>query len=304
MCEKRGKPVVVLSKGDMASENIAHHFLETVKNNGFSVLKIREIPLPSPSQKITHKMAKMREYHNFYFIVSEVEHLYLDYVGELVKEVVGHPPSFIVFLSRHKSEKGLRSLTVHPTGNFKKPLFGGKERDFSFSEPYYQSFALRTLFKFWKSQNELKDFSISFEATHHGPYLNTPGFFIEIGSTEKEWNRKEAGALLGATVFETLNKWASEKTKKEKRTTAIGVGGGHYAPRFSQYAVGKDYDFGHIVPGYACETLDPELCQKLIERTPGVNTIFLHGNKYREFGKMFLKAGKEIGIELDLEVLK
>src|SRR2546428_10273485 len=30
-------------------------------------------------------------------------------------------------------------------------------------------------------------YAVTFEATHHGPVLDAPSFFIEVGSTEKEW---------------------------------------------------------------------------------------------------------------------
>ena len=50
-------------------------------------------------------------------------------------------------------------------------------------------------------------FGVSLEATHHGPYLRAPSLFIEIGSTEAEWERTDAAEVtLTLTQTRTLTR--------------------------------------------------------------------------------------------------
>ena len=303
------KPLIIVSTDDPASVNITERFLE--------ILELKNIePLRNVAGR--EMVEELLEYRDFFLLWSRVEHLYLDDIDEFFEELTGSRPAFIIFPSKHRSEAGIKSLTIHPTGNFGKAEYGGKDRAFSMSTPYYQSFALRTLNTLWKdfpgamegmfqdagdmTKGKLKDFSVSFEATHHGPYVNTPAFFIEIGSTGDEWIMRKPAMLLAGTIYKTIEEWtsqASESTETrgdEEKKTGIGVGGGHYTPRFTKYLLSEGYDLGHIVPGYACELLDENLIKKLLKRTPDAGTIFVHGKKNRKFAEQFLgvKPGLEI----------
>src|SRR3972149_5960857 len=57
----------------------------------------------------------------------------------------------------------------------------------------------------------------TFEATHPGPYLETPTFYIEVGSGTERWTDPRAGAILARTVM------AAEGSRDP---VAIGVSGG------------------------------------------------------------------------------
>jgi len=307
------KPLIIVSTDDPASVNITERFLE--------ILELKNIePLGSVAGK--EMVEKIREYRDFFLLLSTVEHLYLDDIDEFFEELTGTRAAFIIFPSKHRSEAEIKSLTIHPTGNFGKAEYGGKNREFSTSTPYYQSFALRTLNTLWKdfpgamegmfqdagdmTKGKLKDFSVSFEATHHGPYVNTPAFFIEIGSTGNEWPMRKPAMLLAGAIYKTIEEWnfrtlkGTETKRDEEKKTGIGVGGGHYTPRFTKYLLSEGYDFGHIVPGYACGLLDEDLIKKLLERTPDAGTIFVHGKKNRKFAEEFL----EVKPELEIQVLK
>ena len=51
-------------------------------------------------------------------------------------------------------------------------------------------------------ENQIEGFDVCFEATHHGPLLKTPTLFLEIGSTELEWENKTPAKALIKSLLE------------------------------------------------------------------------------------------------------
>lgn len=200
-------------------------------------------------------------------------------------------PSAIIFLSRHRSESGARSLTVHPLGNYGENRFGGRAGTLVPSAPRMMSAALRSLM----STGSDLDFNIAFEVTHHGPYLSTPTFFIEIGSGEEEWSNQDAGIAIASA----LREMASDPGDK----VLVGVGGGHYAPRFSDIVCSYKASFGHMLPSYALEGLDlEEVVKRLrlaVDATPGVEGFYMHKKALKgETKRNVREAMDRIGLPL------
>ena len=69
-------------------------------------------------------------------------------------------------------------------------------------------------------EHELKNFQITLECTHHGPFIDKPCIFIEIGSTENEWKNRKAGFIIAKTIKEIINEF-KENTYNE---VAVGIG--------------------------------------------------------------------------------
>jgi D-aminoacyl-tRNA deacylase len=211
------------------------------------------------------------------------EHIYHDNVDLELAEFLGEKPNAIIYASRHRSESGKRSLTVHPIGNFGKAEFGGKEKTLVPSSPHLMTQALRIL----KVKANSLDFSVSFEATHHGPYLQTPTFFIEIGSDEEAWRDEKAGLAIAETIMEL---------REIKHPVGIGIGGGHYVPRITDVALERKISFGHIIPTYALSNITSEMAQWVLEATEGVRNAYFHkkhlkGGQYAKFKELFSKLG-------------
>jgi D-aminoacyl-tRNA deacylase len=224
-------------------------------------------------------------------------HLYVDGIDVEVKKELGFDAEVVIFASKHRSESGLSTLTVHPLGNFSKAEFGGKARTLVPSNPAMMTEAMRILTQNAKKAN--LPYRISFEATHHGPYLETPTFFIEIGSLEEQWRDEGAGEVLAETILELKN---------PEYPVAIGVGGGHYAPRFTEVALAKKISFGHMIANYAIENIDEELLEKTIEMTPGASLVYFHRKSmkkpdYRRLKELFSEKGLRPVREADLETL-
>ncbi len=95
------------------------------------------------------------------------------YAEHLDKDVEGES---LIFATTHRSAKGVQSLTVHYPGNFGAAALGGREKQLCVAPASLG----KALFLALKAKY---DGEVSFEATHHGPYLEKPAVFIESGKT-------------------------------------------------------------------------------------------------------------------------
>ena len=125
--------------------------------------------------------------------------LWQDDLDKRWKQATGEVVNEVIFPSRHAAKSGKPCLTLHPIGVPHHPLdeeppFGGKS---GFAPPPNPRIASwwRLLHQKWNSQ-AIPEFSLSLEVTHHGPILNVPSLFIEVGSTEPYWPNEEAAQLL------------------------------------------------------------------------------------------------------------
>lgn len=170
-------------------------------------------------------------------------HIYHEGLDVQLEAEAGLEPEVIVFASKHKSASGQRTLTVHPVGNFGEARFGGQPNKFTPAAPRHQSHALRALARFAKDAR--LPHGVSFEATHHGPLLGTPAFFIELGSSEPDWEDKAAAEAIARAILEVPS--------APRTLHVIGLGGGHYAPKHTDLARQRLASVGHIVPDHAIE---------------------------------------------------
>jgi D-aminoacyl-tRNA deacylase len=170
-------------------------------------------------------------------------HIYHEGLDAQLQQSAGLEPEVIIFASKHKAASGQRTLTVHPVGNFGEARFGGQPNKFSPAAPRHQSHALRCLAQFGKEAGV--SHGVSFEATHHGPLLNTPCFFIELGSGEGDWSDSKAAEVVARAILEAPN--------APRTLHVIGLGGGHYAPKHTDLARRRLASVGHIVPDHAIE---------------------------------------------------
>ncbi len=179
-------------------------------------------------------------------------HVDCNYAGSIPKDTV-------VFCSTHKSEAKKPMLSTHPIGNFGKAELGGKERELVKTSAFLMKNYLLGLKEAKKSLG-LKEYAVGMEATHHGPWLEKPCCFIELGSSEREWGDRKAGFAVAKTIAESTSldgEW----------TPLVGIGEGHYAPGFSDIAAKTEYCFGHICPLYNAKNLDSEMLEKMLAGT-------------------------------------
>jgi D-aminoacyl-tRNA deacylase len=166
----------------------------------------------------------------------------------------------LVFLSRHSSQSGKPTLSVHTPGNFGGAELGGLPRKVSVAPATAMRDALKALQKF-KLEMSL-DFEVSYECTHHGPSLNLPTMFVELGSSPQQWNDVKAAEAVANAAMEAVAKF-----HKPKNSAVLGIGGTHYNQRFTKMALDDEAALGHIIPKYAIPSIDSEILSQCVERT-------------------------------------
>jgi D-aminoacyl-tRNA deacylase len=104
------------------------------------------------------------------------------------------------------------------------------------------------------------NYEVSYECTHHGPSLDVPTMFAELGSSPEQWkDLKAAEAVAHAAMSAVLN--------QSKYPAVLGVGGPHYNSRFTKIALSTPVAFGQIIPKYAVPQVDAEMVKQCIQRT-------------------------------------
>jgi D-aminoacyl-tRNA deacylase len=106
------------------------------------------------------------------------------------------------------------------------------------------------------------DYEVSYECTHHGPSLNVPTMFAELGSSPKQWNDTKAAEAVARATLEAILKFGKSKAK-----TVLGIGGPHYNDKFTRLALKSETAFGHIIPKYAIPYVDVEILKQCIKKT-------------------------------------
>ena len=153
--------------------------------------------------------------------------------------------SAVLFMSRHHSSAGITSFTSHSLGNWtNEASFGGMPKKLSTSSPALMLACMRNL-----SEKAPEGTNKVYEATHHGPFLDTPCTFIEFGGSEAMVSNHESAEILGQASISAAH--AIADNAQDYSHAVIGVGGNHYPSKFTRLALEKDYAFGHIMPSHA-----------------------------------------------------
>ncbi len=210
-------------------------------------------------------------------VTIQEHHLYRDHVDRDLREHFGDAPDLIVYLSKHRSESRTPSLTVHAIGNPLGAEFGGKPQTLVPSAPRWMTAALRRL----RREAQGLAYAVTFEATHHGPYLESPTFYIEQGSTEKEWADREAASAIARALLDL---------EPVDAPVGIGLGGGHYVPRHSDVAFGRRIAFGHLLSARALESITEDVLAQAIQKTAGASLAYVHR---KSLSKPELRAWEE-----------
>jgi D-aminoacyl-tRNA deacylase len=172
-----------------------------------------------------------------------------------------------VFLSKHAAESGVLALTCHSTGNFSEAKFGGNNRQVAIPHPHIQKSYLQ---KLWQNRNDFSEFQITIEATHHGPTdLNKPSIFIEIGTTEKQWNDSVLCNSVAKIVVEIM------KSEQKSNPVAICFGGTHYPDKFTKELIHGKFALGTVIPKHDLDFLDEELFSHILDRNNMAKTALL-----------------------------
>lgn len=150
---------------------------------------------------------------------------------------------------------------MHTPDNLSEAKMGGIPRKVSVSPANAMRAALKAMMRL-KEEIGL-DYEVSYEGTHHGPSLDVPTMFTELGSSLRQWKDLKAAEAVAHATVEAISKF-----KKQSQTVAVvGIGGPHYNKKFTRMALRDETAFGHMIPKYAISSVDVEILGQCVERT-------------------------------------
>ena len=193
------------------------------------------------------------------------EHIYTDGLDRKIDA------DLFIFISKHSAVEGRPSLTCHPIGNFGKAEKGGREKTLCTAP----SFFLKNILNELNKNSDDADYDVTMEATHHGPFLEKPILFVEIGSSEKEWEDQNAGSIIAKSLISTIknnsnNNDSINKNFNEKNNnyeSVFVIGGSHYNHVATKAMLKTNFGVGHICTKYNLENLDESLIKQAMKKT-------------------------------------
>lgn len=230
------KYLVVASKKDKAGINITTNLSQ-----------FRENPV----------LASLGEKPAFDFYLCEEEIIYTESLN--LEKINAY--DFIIFASRHQSSSNEKTLSIHTPGNWRNADYGGAPGKACPASAVLQKQMFEKLHEV-AEEYDLKDYSITMEATHHGPLINKPCLFIEIGSTETEWNDRRAGFIIAKTISDTIKSYKENPYNE----IAIAIGGPHYCPGFNEIQEKSNIAISHVIPQYTLP-ISEEVIKESIDKT-------------------------------------
>ena len=255
--------LVIGSNKDLASENIKHKLLNLSEWNEIDLL-------------YENPVYQNKSINNIIMINLNDRKIFHENIEKEVKNKLGIIPDQVIFISKHNSKTGNPTLTVHPIGNYGKAEFGGKSYTLCNSSPRLMTYLLRLIKN--KATKEKLYHEVCFEVTHHGPFMKTPSLFIEVGSNSDEWKKEKPAKVIAECLMNTFKDYLHEKDMPNDIPVLLGIGGGHYAPRFTDVVLKKKVAFGHMLPKYHINAgnISPEIIKKALDTTPNVQGVYFH----------------------------
>jgi len=256
------------------------------------------------------------------FELREFDEWHLELSG--VADAFSEAPEFVAFLSRHAGDTG-PLLTAHFTGNFGPAEFGGESGELSRACPNVQRAVVEAF-----DRHAPDGYEVGIEGTHHGPSdVGAPSLFVELGSSETEWEDVAGARAVARSVLELSGVEsdapasitegdAPAAAASGTRRHVVGFGGGHYAPQFERVIRETDWAVGHVAsdwvlksmgaPEANAEILDSAFAQSAATRALVVDddsdlTAVIGDLGYRVVDETWLRAtsGVDLGLVEELE---
>jgi D-aminoacyl-tRNA deacylase len=198
-----------------------------------------------------------------------------------------------IFLSKHRSQSSVPTLTCHSTGNFSADnSYGGNPRQIAISYPSLQKAYLRAI---TAARQRVPEYEVIIEATHHGPTsLNKPVLFVELGSSEKQWADENAAAVICETLLDILHNGFGRCEK-----VGIALGGTHYPRKFNKLLLESTFGLAAVASKHNLEAIDHAMLNQMIEKSiEEVTHIVLDSKGLGREKDRILKMAEKTPLEL------
>lgn len=200
--------------------------------------------------------------------------------------------SSFIFLSKHRSDSQIPTLTCHCTGNFADNPYGGNPREIAISYPSLQKAYLKAI---TAARSRVPEYDVIIEATHHGPTsLKKPVLFVELGSSEKQWGDSNAGAVMCDTLLGILDN-GIERCKK----VGIALGGTHYPTKFNKLLLESEFGLAAVASKHNLEAIDEQMLEQMIAKSvEKVTHIVVDGKGLGSQKDRIMGMAEKTGLEI------
>ncbi|DAC10964.1 MAG TPA: hypothetical protein D7H77_05385, partial [Candidatus Poseidoniales archaeon] len=209
-------------------------------------------------QDFPHGLVTIHEEFEVQILLIDNLHILADGIDKEHRERTGFPVDEVLVLSKHASASEVPALTLHAIGVPGETPHGERARSGGFkgkAVPPSTRFGdmFRTMRRIAIEASLDEEYDITLEATHHGPLLDSPTLYLEIGSDEERWADSRAARVWAQTISICLgmSEDAQQREWQGEGDVMIGLGGGHYAPRHKAIISETEVWVGHILANYA-----------------------------------------------------
>jgi len=198
---------------------------------------------------------------------------------------------YLAVLSRHSGTPNHPIFTAHVSGNFGRARYGGDHFKLSMAIP---SLMKEYLISVSKRAEEI-GYWVGFEPTHHGPTLDIPTAFLEIGCDERAWRDERGLKAAAESILEAIESW-----KEGKFVAAIAFGGPHINDHFTRVELFTKFAIGHAARKLDAEWVDGEMVRQAISRNGEPTRVAIVDNKglKGEDRERIEGALKDLGLEV------
>ena len=210
---------------------------------------------------------------------------------ESLDEAYPDAGSFI-FLSKHRSDSQIPTLTCHCTGNFADNPYGGNQKEIAISYPSLQKGYLKAI---TAARHRVPEYDIVIEATHHGPTsLKKPVLFVELGSSERQWGDSRAAGVICDTLLGLLDRGVERCGK-----VGIALGGTHYPSKFNKLLLKSEFGLAAVASKHNLEAIDGQMLGQMIEKSvEKVTHIVVDGKGLGSQKDRIMKLAEKTGLEI------
>ena len=197
-----------------------------------------------------------------------------------------------VFLSKHRSDSKIPTLTCHCTGNFADNPYGGNRRELAVAYPSLQKEYLKALVD---AKSRVPDYDIVIEATHHGPTsLKKPALFVELGSSEGQWADKNAACVMCECLLGVLG---NKLARCEK--VGVALGGTHYPTKFNKLLLESEFGLAAVASKHNLESIDEQMLDQMIAKSvEQVTHVVVDSKGLGSHKDRILKMAEKTGLEI------
>ena len=216
-------------------------------------------------QEFPHGLVTIHDEFEVQILLIDDLHILADGIDKEHEERTGFMVDEVLVLSKHASASQVPSLTLHAIGVPGEIPHGERARSGGIkgkAVPPSTRFGdmFRTMRNIAKEASLDEEYDITLEATHHGPLLDCPTLYLEIGSSEERWADSRAGQVWAKTISSCLGMSKNSRQRKwlGEGDVMVGLGGGHYAPRHKAIISETEVWVGHILANYSIVFEEPE----------------------------------------------